>query len=101
MAISRKKKRWLIIAGIILSIFIIHLLSLNTILSNKADSYIRDELAKIDTATYKIDFEKIGVNLFTGSVNVYNISIQPSVTAMNDLKEKDIAPAVAEISIRR
>lgn len=101
MAISRKRKRWLIITGLILSIFLILLLSLNTILSNKADSYIRDELAKVDTATYKIDFEEIRVNLFTGSVNVYNISIQPSAAAMNDLKEKDIASAVAEISVRR
>jgi|GEM_PF-3336550 len=101
MAISRKKKKWLIIVGIILAILIILLFSLNSILSRQADSYIRSELSKVDTAAYTVDFEKIRVNLFTGSVNVYNISIKPSDTAMADLRTNHLAPSVAEVSISR
>ncbi|MCD4724539.1 MAG: hypothetical protein K8R63_06810, partial [Bacteroidales bacterium] len=74
MALSKARKKWLIIGGSVLLILIILLIILNSILSNKADHLLREKLSSIDTTSYHVDFRKVRVNVFTRSVNVYDIT---------------------------
>lgn len=99
MSLSRRKKRWLIIIGIILAVIFILLLFANNILSNKAENVLRKEIAKIDSTAYQIDFEKVSVNVFTFSASISGITIKPTEAALEEVKRSHLAKAVFEVSI--
>jgi len=101
MALSRKRKIWLIIISSILTVLIILLLLANSILSNKADSIMREEISKIDTTDYVIDFDKVRVNIFTMSVRIYGISVKPTELALENIKHDLLAKPVFEINLDR
>ena len=71
MALPRKKKKILIITASIVGILIILLISLNSILSSQADSYIREQLVMADSAGYHVEYSDIKINIFNGTVNRY------------------------------
>jgi len=99
MALTRKKKRWLIITGSILLLLIILTIFANRIISNKADTFLRTELSKLDSTQYSIDYEKIRVNIFNRSVRVYGIRITPSETLLEKTERSPAPPPVINASI--
>lgn len=99
MPLSRRKKRWLIVIGIILLLIFILLLFANNILSSKVESMLKKEIAKIDTTSYHIDFEKVSVNVFTFSASVYGINVKPTEAAMEEVKRSHLAKPIFEVSI--
>ena len=101
MALSKRKKIWLIIIGSIIAIFIILLLIANSILSTIADQKIREELDKMDSTGYIIDFDKVRINLFTQSARIYGLSIQPDSAALEVVKRSRLARPLVEANIRR
>jgi len=99
MTLSKTRKKWLIIGGSVLLILIILLIILNSILSNKADHLLREKLSSIDTSSYNIDFRKVRINVFTRSVNIYDISVKPADSALEELRNKQLAMPVFEIKV--
>ncbi|MCD4723787.1 MAG: hypothetical protein K8R63_03020 [Bacteroidales bacterium] len=99
MALSKARKKWLIISGSVLLILIILLIILNSILSNKADHLLREKLSSIDTTSYHVDFRKVRVNVFTRSVNVYDITVKPADSALQVLRNNRLAPPLFQISV--
>ena len=99
MVLSKRKKLWLIIVSAILIIIIILLILLNQILSNTAETYLKNQLSGMDTTSYSIDFEKIRVNVFFRSVNVHGITIKPTESAMDEVKQSRLDKLLAEVSI--
>jgi len=101
MALSPKRKRWLIIVGSILMVLIILIIFANNIISRKVDTILREELSKIDTTQYVIDYDRLRVNIFSRSVRLYGIQITPSEEAIEKLKRSNGTPPVIELSIDR
>ncbi len=101
MALSRNRKRWVIILGSILLILIILILFANSFLSRKADQRIRAEISKVDTTEYIIDFDRIRVNIFNMSVKIHDISVKPSPTALENVKRSQLSKPVFEIHLDR
>ena len=99
MALSKARKKWLIISGSALLILIILLIILNSILSNKADHLLREKLSSIDTTSYHVDFRKVRVNVFTRSVNVYDITVKPADAALEEARHNRLASPVFQISV--
>jgi hypothetical protein len=99
MTLSKARKKWLIICGSVLLILIILLIILNSILSNKADHLLRKQLSSIDTTSYHIDFGNVRVNVFTLTVNVYDISVKPADSALQVLRNNPLAPPLFQISV--
>lgn len=99
MALSKARKKWLIISGSALLILIILLIILNSILSNKADHLLREKLSSIDTTSYHVDFRKVLVNVFTRSVNVYDITVKPADAALEEARHSRLASPVFQISV--
>jgi len=101
MALSRKRKRWMIIVGSILLLLIILTIFANMIISNKADTFLRTQLSKLDSTQYNIDYEKIRVNIFNRSVRIYGIRITPSETLLEKTERSPAPPPVIEASVDR
>ncbi len=101
MALSKRKKTWLIILGIIVVILIALTLFANRILSSKADALLRKQVSKIDTTTYIIDYEKIRVNLFSRSVKIFDISVTPTKAALENVKRNQLAKPVYEVKLQK
>jgi hypothetical protein len=99
MALSKSRKIWLIVIGVLFSIVFILFLVANGFLSKKADALLRKEIAKIDTTTYHIDFDYIRVNVFSLSANIHGISVKPSRTALEKVKLSRLAKPLFEVSI--
>lgn len=101
MALPRKKKKILIITASIAGILIILLISLNSILSRQADSYICEQLVMADSAGYHVEYSDIKINIFNGTVKVYDIRIRPMEDALAKVKEDPQSKPVFEVSIDR
>lgn len=101
MALSKTKKIILIISSTIIGLLIVLLFSLNSILSNKAESFLREKINETDTSMYHIDFRDVKVNLFGLAVKVYDIEIKPTTKALYNAKQNELGPLAAEASISR
>ena len=88
-------------AGVTLMVLLTGLLFLNTFLSRKADSFLREKLSAIDTASYHIDYERVRVNLFRLSVSIEGLSISPGDAAMEQARRSRLAAPVFGLSIGR
>ncbi|MCK5765963.1 MAG: hypothetical protein KAH26_08260 [Bacteroidales bacterium] len=101
MALSKRKKIWLIVISAILITFIILILVANSILSNMAEDMAREQLAAMDSTSYVIDFEKIRVNIFSGSVKIIGITVKPDSAALEEVKRSRLAKPLVEVSISK
>ena len=101
MALTRKRKRWLIILGSIVLLLIILSIFANTFISNKADTILREQLSKIDSSLYIVDYEKVRVNLWSRSVKLYEFSIKPSEASLEKLKRSNVSPPLPEVYVDR
>lgn len=101
MALSRKKKAWLILTGSLLLIFIILVLIANRIVSNIADEQARKFIDGLENDEYTIDFEKVRVNLFSGAINVYDLEVIPNSLAMEKVKRSRLAKPLLQLRIPR
>ena len=90
MALSRKQKRWMIILGSILVVLIILIIFANSLISRKADSILRDQLSKLDSTQYVIDYDRIRVNIFRRPVRLDGIRISPSDAIFSSVPGKGI-----------
>jgi len=101
MALSRTKKRWLIITGSIILVLVILIIFANNILSRKADTILREKLSEIDTTSYLIDYDKVRVNIFSRSVKVFNVTVTPTKAALENVKRSRLAKPVFEVKLHR
>jgi hypothetical protein len=101
MALSGKKNKWMVAAGVVVIVLLTGILFMNTFLSRKADSLLREKLSTIDTVSYHIDYKKVRVNLFSMSVRIEGISIHPADAAMEQARRSRLAAPVVALSIER
>lgn len=101
MALSKKRKRWLIVLGSVFLLLIILTIFANRIISNKAETILREELSKIDSTKYIIDFDRLRVNIWSRSVKLYGVHVIPAEPALEKVKRSAISPPVAELFIDR
>jgi hypothetical protein len=99
MALKRKKKIWMIAGGSLLAILIVLLVIANSVLSNMAGNILRENISSIDTTAYHVGFDKVKVNLFSRSVKVYGIRIEPTQRSLENVRLSRLAAPVARASI--
>lgn len=91
MASSGLQKKILIAAGILLLLATILVFSVNGILSNRADRFLRDNVLAIDTNNYRIDFKNARVNIFSRSLQLSGIEIHPTSSALEHVRLSRLA----------
>ncbi|HSG67774.1 MAG TPA: hypothetical protein VK994_03645, partial [Bacteroidales bacterium] len=98
---NKIQKRWVLILSVVLAVILILTFTANSIISSKADSFLRNKLAATDTSSYIIDFGSLRVNIFTRSVKVFDISIKQTEAAFENLRTNKHAPIGFEANIER
>jgi hypothetical protein len=101
MALTRKHKRWIIILGSILLLLIILIIFANRMISGKADTLLRNELSKVDSTEYVIDFDRVRINIFNRSASLHGIRITPSETLLEKTRRSPAPPPVIEAVVDR
>ncbi len=101
MSLSILRKRWFRVLAIVFLFILVLLFTINGIVSHKAGSLLREKLAEADTSGYVVDFNKVRVNVFTGSARLTGIHVRPSATAMQELKSNLYATPKVDASIDR
>lgn len=86
MALSKNKKRLLIILSIVVAILLIFIVSINFIVATILKGKINTELEKNKTE-YKITIDGVGGNIFFGNIRLKGLSIKPDSSLLRKMKE--------------
>ncbi|MET4080576.1 hypothetical protein ABIB40_000520 [Pedobacter sp. UYP30] len=105
MEVRKRKKFWLW-TGSILGVIILVILVAALILSAKwkplLTEKIKDGVYKGSHHLYIINFDKINLNLITGSLALHNVTLMPDTAVYDSLKVAKLAPAnVFEIKLEK
>ena len=87
MTISKKQKRWIIILGIIVSVFLVFVLAINLILANIISKKITNALENRPDKNYHITLDKVRVNILNGNINLKGLQIEPDSVFVDQLKQ--------------
>ena len=85
-----RKKKWKIYSGILLTIIIFLLFLANSIINGFVENEITNQLNNNPNSLYEVQFDKINTNIYTGSINVKNLSIQPVDSVLKELSAENI-----------
>jgi hypothetical protein len=87
MAISKKKKIWLIIGGVVLLVLLSIILTINLILANIIEKKIINALKNHPEKNYHITLKRVGVNIINGNVNLWGLKVEPDSAFVEQLKK--------------
>ncbi|MDT8393572.1 MAG: hypothetical protein RQ761_06985 [Bacteroidales bacterium] len=88
-------------AGILLLLVTILAFSVNGILSMRADRFLRDHLLAIDTNDYRVGFKNVRVNIFTRSLQLSGIEIQPTSGALGHVRLSRLAKPLIGLKVEK
>ncbi|RLD59915.1 MAG: hypothetical protein DRJ05_05675 [Bacteroidetes bacterium] len=84
---KRKQKKLWIIGTIVLTTAIV-LIGINSFLGLKIKSVVESEINKNPESDYSISYNNIGVNIYTGSIHLKNLVIEPRREKVDSLTSK-------------
>lgn len=86
MQFLKKHKKLLVITSIVIASIILLILIAQFILGNILQNKIEDSISNLDNAEYKISVGNVKVNLFTMSVILKDVSIEPDSILISQIK---------------
>lgn len=86
------RKKWLIIFGVLFLIIATVGIYLNRILEKKLDKALREAVVKASKGLYKIDFQEVDVNVFTGSAGLSAVNLQVDTVMYAQMAKQQILP---------
>jgi len=84
------KNKWLIYLASLFIVLVVLLFLANTIIKGYVEKKIVKQLNNNPESLYKITFDKLNVNIYTGSVSVKGLHIKPGESLQKDLSNENI-----------
>lgn len=84
------KKKWMIYLIAILTVIILFLFLSNTIIDGYVEKKIVEQLNNNPQSLYKLSFEKLRVNIYTGSVTVKGLKIKPAESLQQEMANDSV-----------
>ena len=85
-----RKRKWVLYLGVLLSLFIIVLFSANSIIKGIVEKEIASQLNNNPSNIYQITYSKLGINVYTGSITIRDLLIQPADSIRKELSDANI-----------
>ncbi|RLD89943.1 MAG: hypothetical protein DRJ09_05745 [Bacteroidetes bacterium] len=98
---SKTKKRFLILAGILLTIVIVGIFSINGIIAGIISGKIDNILEKHPVKNYHISYQRVGYNLLNHSARIINFTYIPNQDYLDSLTATSTGYTVPEIHLEK
>jgi len=96
---TKVKKRFLIIAGIVLIVFAVVVITFNGIvagiLENKVDAFLKEHPVK----NYQISYDRVGFNFLNRSVRIVGLTYKPEPAFLDSIKNSGFKAMIPEIEV--